>query len=154
MQHKLLLSTAFFALLFSACNKKDADPNTNENCIQDKIEAFKLEADAESIIEVNRNPLTAAAGDVGRTEARIGSNVVIDTVGDFNLAARENVDVEARASSKTWGLAAYADGFSKSDIHSRSTTSVSGLLSQTHWVWQAGSIWSRIELAIAWNAGV
>ena len=38
-------------------------------------------ADAESIIEVNINPLTTAAGDVGRTEARIGSNVVIDTVG-------------------------------------------------------------------------
>ncbi|MDP3454658.1 leukotoxin LktA family filamentous adhesin, partial [Methyloversatilis sp.] len=81
-------------------------------------------ADAESIIEVNINPLTTAAGDVGRTEARIGSNVVIDTVGDFNLATRENVDVEARASSKTWGLAAYADGYSKSDIHSRSTTSI------------------------------
>jgi filamentous hemagglutinin family protein len=81
-------------------------------------------ADAESIIEVNINPLTTAAGDVGRTEARVGSNVVIDTVGDFNLAARENVDVEARASSKTWGLAAYADGYSKSDIHSRSATSI------------------------------
>ncbi|WP_439538023.1 beta strand repeat-containing protein [Methyloversatilis sp.] len=81
-------------------------------------------ADAESIIEVNINPLTTAAGNVGRTEARIGSNVVIDTVGDFNLATRENVDVEARASSKTWGLAAYADGYSKSDIHSRSTTSI------------------------------
>ncbi|MCQ9378541.1 leukotoxin LktA family filamentous adhesin [Methyloversatilis sp. XJ19-49] len=81
-------------------------------------------ADAESIIEVNINPLTTAAGDVGRTEARIGSNVVVDTVGDFNLATRENIDVEARASSKTWGLAAYADGFSKSDIHSRSTTSI------------------------------
>ena len=54
MKHKVLLSTAFFALVLSACNKKDPDPSTPENCIQDKIEAFKLEADAESIIKILR----------------------------------------------------------------------------------------------------
>ncbi|HEY9191622.1 MAG TPA: leukotoxin LktA family filamentous adhesin, partial [Methyloversatilis sp.] len=79
-------------------------------------------ADAESIVEVNANPI--AQGESGRTEARVGSNVVIDTVGDFDLAARERSDVEARASSKTWGLAAYADGFSKSDIRSNSIAAV------------------------------
>ncbi|HEY9193651.1 MAG TPA: leukotoxin LktA family filamentous adhesin, partial [Methyloversatilis sp.] len=50
-------------------------------------------ADAESIVEVNANPI--ALGDGGRTEARVGRNVVIDTVGDFDLAAREHADVEA-----------------------------------------------------------
>jgi hypothetical protein len=117
----------------SVLGDPDDAGRSNFNAVSDVMlrDRAKLEAggaisaaDAESIIEVNINPLTTAAGDVGRTEARIGSNVVIDTVGDFNLATRENVDVEARASSKTWGLAAYADGFSKSDIHSRSTTSI------------------------------
>jgi filamentous hemagglutinin family protein len=117
----------------SVLGDPDDAGRSNFNAVSDVMlrDRAKLEAggaisaaDAESIIEVNINPLTTAAGDVGRTEARVGSNVVIDTVGDFNLATRENVDVEARASSKTWGLAAYADGFSKSDIHSRSTTSI------------------------------
>jgi filamentous hemagglutinin family protein len=79
-------------------------------------------ADAESIIEVNANPI--APGQGGRTQARVGNNVVIDTVGDFNLAARDAGDVSVSANSKTWGLAAYADGYSASDLRSRTSAEV------------------------------
>ncbi|MDY0056584.1 MAG: leukotoxin LktA family filamentous adhesin [Methyloversatilis sp.] len=81
-------------------------------------------ADAEAKVWLNAAPLSAAADDVGRTEARVGNNVTIDTVGDFNLAARDLADVEVRANSKTWGLAAYADGYSLSDLRVRSRAAV------------------------------
>ncbi|MFX9664843.1 hypothetical protein ABTO78_19495, partial [Acinetobacter baumannii] len=81
-------------------------------------------ADAEAKAWLNATPLTPAADNIGRTEARVGNNVVIDTVGDFNLAARDVADVEVRANSKTWGLAAYADGYSLSDLRVRSRASV------------------------------
>jgi filamentous hemagglutinin family protein len=81
-------------------------------------------ADAEAKVWLNAAPLSAAADDVGRTEARVGNNVTIDTVGDFNLAARDLADVEVRSNSKTWGLASYADGYALSDMRVRSRASV------------------------------
>lgn len=106
---------------------------TNFNAVSDVMlrDRAKLEAggaisaaDAEAKIWLNAAPLSAAADDVGRTEARVGNNVSIDTVGDFNLAARDLADVEVRSNSKTWGLASYADGFALSDLRVRSRATV------------------------------
>lgn len=112
---------------------EDAPGRTNFNAVSDVMlrDRAKLEAggaisaaDAEAKAWLNATPLTPAADNIGRTEARVGNNVVIDTVGNFNLAARDVADVEMRANSKTWGLAAYADGYSLSDLRVRSRASV------------------------------
>jgi filamentous hemagglutinin family protein len=112
---------------------EDDPGRTNFNAVSDVMlrDRAKLEAggaisaaDAEAKAWLNATPLTAAADNIGRTEARVGNNVVIDTVGDFNMAARDLADVEVRANSKTWGLAAYADGYSLSDLRVRSRASV------------------------------
>ncbi|MCR6666707.1 MAG: leukotoxin LktA family filamentous adhesin [Methyloversatilis sp.] len=112
---------------------EDAPGRTNFNAVSDVMlrDRAKLEAggaisaaDAEAKAWLNATPLTPSADDIGRTEARVGNNVVIDTVGNFNLAARDVADVEVRANSKTWGLAAYADGYSLSDLRVRSRASV------------------------------
>ncbi|MFZ5505885.1 MAG: leukotoxin LktA family filamentous adhesin [Pseudomonadota bacterium] len=112
---------------------EDAPGRTNFNAVSDVMlrDRAKLEAggaisaaDAEAKAWLNATPLTPSADNIGRTEARVGNNVVIDTVGNFNLAARDVADVEVRANSKTWGLAAYADGYSLSDLRVRSRASV------------------------------
>ena len=112
---------------------EDTSGRTNFNAVSDVMlrDRAKLEAggaisaaDAETKAWLNATPLTAAADDIGRTEARVGNNVSIDTVGDFNMAARDLADVEVRANSKTWGLAAYADGYSLSDLRVRSQAAV------------------------------
>lgn len=112
---------------------EDAPGRTNFNAVSDVMlrDRAKLEAggaisaaDAEAKAWLNATPLMPSAGNIGRTEARVGNNVVIDTVGNLNLAARDVADVEVRANSKTWGLAAYADGYSLSDLRVRSRASV------------------------------